>query len=236
VGGSCRLPSWARIAIVTAPARLHDIIECFASRRVVLYGDLVLDRFVLGTPKRISREAPVIILRFETQRDIAGGGANALANLAALGATVLPVGVVGDDDPPVSWVVPSAMRLSASPRALDSGPRVAHATSDTFFGSIDTIFILASMPSRLAKRVLRKGDGLQGNVSKSLPALQPVGAGGLILVGDCFRTVEIHLAAGGSAGLAILVIDGKEDRTAFHLLVGGPSFPTAPPDPLVPLL
>lgn len=145
-------------------------------------------------------------------------------------------GVVGDDDPPVSWVVPSAMRLSASPRALDSGPRVAHATSDTFFGSIDTIFILASMPSRLAKRVLRKGDGLQGNVSKSLPALQPVGAGGLILVGDCFRTVEIHLAAGGSAGLAILVIDGKEDRTAFHLLVGGPSFPTAPPDPLVPLL
>ncbi len=98
MGGSCRLPSWARIAIVTAPARLHDIIECFASRRVVLYGDLVLDRFVLGTPKRISREAPVIILRFETQRDIAGGGANALANLAALGATVLPVGVVGDDE------------------------------------------------------------------------------------------------------------------------------------------
>ncbi len=64
----------------------------------MLYGDLVLDRFVLGTPKRISREAPVIILRFEGQRDIPGGGANALANLAALGATVLPVGVVGDDE------------------------------------------------------------------------------------------------------------------------------------------
>ncbi|MGD1147073.1 MAG: PfkB family carbohydrate kinase [Thermoanaerobaculaceae bacterium] len=78
--------------------RLHDVIERFPSRRVVLYGDLVLDRFVLGTPKRISREAPVIILRFEAQRDLPGGGANALANLAALGATVLPVGVVGDDD------------------------------------------------------------------------------------------------------------------------------------------
>jgi rfaE bifunctional protein kinase chain/domain len=93
------LSRWARIAIVTARAHLHELVERFPSRRVVLYGDLVLDRFVLGTPKRISREAPVIILRFEGQRDIPGGGANALANLAALGATVLPAGVVGDDEP-----------------------------------------------------------------------------------------------------------------------------------------
>ncbi len=83
---------------MTTRARLHEIVDSFPSRRVVLYGDLVLDRFVLGTPKRISREAPVIILRFEGQRDVPGGGANALANLAALGATVLPVGVVGDDE------------------------------------------------------------------------------------------------------------------------------------------
>jgi rfaE bifunctional protein kinase chain/domain len=82
---------------VTTRARLHELVERFPSRRVVLYGDLVLDRFVLGTPKRISREAPVLILRFEGQRDLPGGGANALANLAALGATVLPAGVVGDD-------------------------------------------------------------------------------------------------------------------------------------------
>ena len=83
---------------MSARTRLHETVERFPSRRIVLYGDLVLDRFVLGTPKRISREAPVIILRFEGQRDIPGGGANALANLAALGATVLPAGVVGDDE------------------------------------------------------------------------------------------------------------------------------------------
>jgi rfaE bifunctional protein kinase chain/domain len=59
----------------------------------------VLDRFILGTPKRISREAPVIILRHEDQRDLPGGGANALANLAALGATVRVIGAVGDDEP-----------------------------------------------------------------------------------------------------------------------------------------
>lgn len=79
--------------------RLHEILDAVPGRRIVVYGDLVLDRFVLGRPKRISREAPVIILHFESQRDIPGGGGNAMANIAALGATVLPVGVVGDDEP-----------------------------------------------------------------------------------------------------------------------------------------
>ena len=79
-------------------ASLHDLVDRFAGRRVLAFGDLVLDRFILGTPKRISREAPVIILRFEEQRDVPGGGANAMANIAALGGTVLPVGVVGDDE------------------------------------------------------------------------------------------------------------------------------------------
>ena len=87
-----------RIAGVTERKHLHELVERFPERRVVLYGDLVLDRFVLGTPKRISREAPVIILRFEGRRDVPGGGANALANLASLGADVLPVGVVGEDE------------------------------------------------------------------------------------------------------------------------------------------
>jgi rfaE bifunctional protein kinase chain/domain len=79
--------------------QLLDLIDRFADTRVVLYGDLVLDRFILGTPKRISREAPVIILRHEDQRDVPGGGANALANLAALGVRASVVGAVGDDEP-----------------------------------------------------------------------------------------------------------------------------------------
>ncbi len=78
---------------------LLAILDRMPSAKVVLYGDMVLDRFVLGTPKRISREAPVIILRYEGQRDIPGGGANALANLAALDVQVLPVAAVGDDEP-----------------------------------------------------------------------------------------------------------------------------------------
>ncbi len=79
--------------------RLLDIVDRFGDTTVALIGDLVLDRFILGTPKRISREAPVIILRWEAQRDVPGGGANALANLATLGVRALPVAAVGDDEP-----------------------------------------------------------------------------------------------------------------------------------------
>lgn len=84
---------------MVSPERLLEVLERFDGAAVVLFGDLVLDRFILGTPKRISREAPVVILRYEGQRDIPGGGANALANLAALGVKVVPVGAVGDDEP-----------------------------------------------------------------------------------------------------------------------------------------
>ena len=79
--------------------RLLEIIDRFSSTSVALIGDLVLDRFILGTPKRISREAPVIILRHEGQRDIPGGAANALANMAALGLRVTALGALGDDEP-----------------------------------------------------------------------------------------------------------------------------------------
>jgi rfaE bifunctional protein kinase chain/domain len=79
--------------------RYLGIINRFAESRVTLYGDLVLDRFILGTPKRISREAPVIILRHEGQWDVPGGGANALANLATLGVEVAAIAAVGDDEP-----------------------------------------------------------------------------------------------------------------------------------------
>jgi D-glycero-beta-D-manno-heptose-7-phosphate kinase len=84
--------------VINGPA-LHEIVNRFEGRRVLVYGDLVLDRFILGAPKRISREAPVIILRFAEQWDLPGGGANALANITSLRGTAVPVAVVGDDEP-----------------------------------------------------------------------------------------------------------------------------------------
>jgi len=60
--------------------------------------DLVADRFIRGVPKRISREAPVLILEYQGETLSPGGGANAVANVAALGGAPLALGVVGDDE------------------------------------------------------------------------------------------------------------------------------------------
>ncbi len=66
-------------------------------KRVVVYGDIVADRFIYGTPKRISREAPVLILRQYRDDTLLGGGGNAINNIVALGGLPVPVSVVGND-------------------------------------------------------------------------------------------------------------------------------------------
>jgi bifunctional ADP-heptose synthase (sugar kinase/adenylyltransferase) len=78
--------------------RLLDIVAAFPRQTVSVIGDFVLDEFVSGEISRVSREAPVLILRHRRTEVYPGGAANAANNLADLGARVLPVGVVGDDE------------------------------------------------------------------------------------------------------------------------------------------
>jgi len=78
--------------------RLKKIVESFPKITVTVVGDLVADEFVFGEISRVSREAPVLILKHRERTVMPGGGANAINNLADLGVNVLPVGVVGDDD------------------------------------------------------------------------------------------------------------------------------------------
>jgi rfaE bifunctional protein kinase chain/domain len=79
--------------------RLRKIIEGFPNITVTVLGDLVADEFVFGEISRVSREAPVLILKHRERTVVPGGGANAANNLADLGVNVLPVGIVGDDEP-----------------------------------------------------------------------------------------------------------------------------------------
>ena len=78
-------------------AHLADLIESFARQTILVLGDFVADEFVFGEISRVSREAPVLILRHRETQSLPGGGANAVNNLAALGARVLPVAAIGDD-------------------------------------------------------------------------------------------------------------------------------------------
>ncbi|PYQ51775.1 MAG: hypothetical protein DMF59_06765 [Acidobacteria bacterium] len=80
-----------------ARPRLLQITEAMKGKLVVVYGDIVADRFVYGTPKRISREAPVLILRQYRDDVLLGGGGNAINNILALGGLPIPVSVLGRD-------------------------------------------------------------------------------------------------------------------------------------------
>ncbi len=83
----------------TQADRLRKIVEAFPRLTITVIADLVADEFIFGEISRVSREAPVLILKHRDRTVVPGGGGNAVFNLAALGVTVLPVGVVGDDEP-----------------------------------------------------------------------------------------------------------------------------------------
>lgn len=78
---------------------LVKIIEEFPKLTVTVLGDLIADEFIYGEIARVSREAPVLILRHRERTVVPGGAGNAIYNLADLGVTVLPVGLIGDDEP-----------------------------------------------------------------------------------------------------------------------------------------
>src|SRR5215469_13544709 len=78
--------------------RWKKTVREFSDVSIAVLADLVADEFVFGEIARVSREAPVLILKHRERTVIPGGGANAVMNLASLGVNVLPVGVVGDDE------------------------------------------------------------------------------------------------------------------------------------------
>jgi D-glycero-beta-D-manno-heptose-7-phosphate kinase len=77
---------------------LADIIDRFPSKTILVLGDFVADSFQYGDISRVSREAPVLVLRHRETQIVPGGGANASSNFASLGAKVISVSAVGGDD------------------------------------------------------------------------------------------------------------------------------------------
>jgi D-glycero-beta-D-manno-heptose-7-phosphate kinase len=79
-------------------ARARDLVSRFPGLPVLVAGDVMLDRFIVGRVTRISPEAPVPVVRFQSEHCRLGGAANVAHNLAAMGARPSLVGVVGKDD------------------------------------------------------------------------------------------------------------------------------------------
>src|SRR5438105_4066637 len=86
-----------------APAKLRaptllELTQAFPKRRVLVVGDLVADHYLYGQTDRISREAPVLVVRYESAEVKLGGAANAAANVRSLGGQVTALGALGRDE------------------------------------------------------------------------------------------------------------------------------------------
>jgi rfaE bifunctional protein kinase chain/domain len=77
--------------------RLLNLVYGFSSRRLLVVGDLIADEFIYGEVARVSREAPVLILKYDATEILPGGAGNAANNVAALGGRVRVAGLVGAD-------------------------------------------------------------------------------------------------------------------------------------------
>jgi rfaE bifunctional protein kinase chain/domain len=79
-------------------ARLRALVAALRGRRVVVAGDFIADEFIYGRIGRVSREAPVLILNYDSTDIVPGGAGNAASNVAALGGAVRAAGRIGRDD------------------------------------------------------------------------------------------------------------------------------------------
>ncbi len=139
--------------------RLRGWVSQFGGQPVAVLGDLVADEFVFGDINRVSREAPVLILD-ETRRVLApGGAANSVANLRALGARPIPVGVVGHDE--AGRGVLACLR--------DQGVRTVRLVHDKAYVTPTKSRILAGGIHTRRQQVVRIDRGRRrGNLSSSL--------------------------------------------------------------------
>lgn len=78
--------------------RLIELVDGFAGRRIAVFGDLIVDEFIYGEIARVSREAPVLILDYDSTEIVPGGAGNAASNVAALGGEAVVIGLAGRDD------------------------------------------------------------------------------------------------------------------------------------------
>jgi rfaE bifunctional protein kinase chain/domain len=83
----------------TTTERLSKLITACRGKRVVVFGDLIADEYVYGRVARVSREAPVLILEYDTTQIVPGGAGNAANNVASLGGSVRLISLAGRDDP-----------------------------------------------------------------------------------------------------------------------------------------
>ena len=145
--------------------RLLSLVDAFSGRRLLVVGDLIADEFIYGEVARVSREAPVLILKYDATQVVGGGAANAANNVAALGGRARLAGLIGRE--------PEARRLVSS---LHRGVERRHIVSDSRYRTPVKTRILAGGIHAARQQVVRIDrepgwpidDGVGAGVTRSI--------------------------------------------------------------------
>jgi rfaE bifunctional protein kinase chain/domain len=195
--------------------RLSSLIDSFAGRRLVVAGDYVLDRFVYGHPKRVSREAPVLILRFWKEEHLPGGAGNTAANVRSLGGVPVPVGALGEDEAgrTLKWVLEE--------RGIETDGLLTAAG----YGTPTKTRILAGAPHGIKQQVVRydresrlpPDEAVAGKIARRLAEAAAQARGAVVSdygYGAVPADAVARLRAGLAAGTPVLV-DSRHGLTGF---------------------
>ena len=196
--------------------RLLDVVARFRGRRIVVVGDLVCDEFLHGDIARVSREAPVLILEHTRTEVVPGGAGNAVANLRALGASPVPVGVVGADAAGRALVA----TLSAA------GVRTSGIRAERGYGTPTKSRVLAGGVHTRRQQIVRidrgsrHGDLPRGALARLARRLSAAvrGAEALLVADYGYGAAPPSLLAGLPRRLAppIVTVDSRERVAAFR--------------------
>ena len=188
--------------------RWKKIVQSFGDVSVTVLADLVADEFIFGEIARVSREAPVLILKHRERTVVPGGGANAVMNLASLGVNVLPVGVVGDDEAGSLLLE----RLHEKKIPTSGIERLKHHTTTT------KSRILAGMSHTSRQQVVRvdREAGTAGRIASRAAEPGECGAGICDRVG-CISGFRLRIRRGHAAAAELRQVEPLPGRTSRSL-------------------
>jgi len=195
--------------------RARHLIGRFAGMRVLVAGDVMLDRFIVGRVTRISPEAPVPIVRFESEHLRLGGAANVAHNIVALGGRVSLVGIVGAD------AAANGLRAQLGVAGISADGLVEDASRPT----TEKVRVVTERNQQVARIDYERDADAAGEVERAVVARITGLADGAkaLLVSDYLKgaitrtVVEALLqSARAGAGRIPLIVDPKIPHVPFY--------------------
>jgi D-glycero-beta-D-manno-heptose-7-phosphate kinase len=195
--------------------RARDLIARFADLSVLVVGDVMLDRFVVGRVTRISPEAPVPIVRFESEHTRLGGAANVAHNIVGLGGRASLVGIVGKD------AAAATLRAQLGAAGIDTGGLVEDAARPT----TEKVRVVTERNQQVARIDYERDADAGGEIERALvaQAARLAGSARALLVSDYLKgtisraVVDALLrSAKASAERVPLIVDPKIPHLACY--------------------